>query len=270
MKQSVRSIIKYLRILRILLSLSNQKVAEYRTSFIMTTGTIALWLVAEFFWMFVIFKFTQSYAGYNVWQYIGFIGFYFFIINLFWFLFDTSLNSLSDNIYDGKIDMLILRPINSQFLATFLEFDIPSIFNSFMGLVTFMIAIIKLAPQVHILQILSLILITCLCIISFYSILFSVFSLSFWSGRLPALRAFLNMIFHEPSRVPTEAYRGGIKILFYFIIPVALVATIPTSVFYFGINGKLILYYTIFTGIVFLLSRIVWDLGLRSYSSVSS
>lgn len=270
MKHMVRNTVKYLKIVRILLSLSNQKIAEYRLSFYMTTVSIGLWLIADYVWLIIIYKFTHFFAGYNIWQYIGFLGFYFFFVNSFWFLFDYSLNKLSNDIYEGKIDMLITKPVDSQFLASFNEFDVPSVFNLIFGLGVFIFSILKLQLSVNILQVIYLIIITFSGLASFYAIMFSVFSLTFWIGRSRAVQGLLHMIFHDPSKIPTAAYQGGVKVLFYFIIPVALVATVPTSILYFSIDYKLVLYYLAFTIVIFSLCRLIWRIGLRSYSSVSS
>lgn len=269
MKQLVRRLRKYLYILRILFSLSNQKIAEYRGSFFLETITITMWLLANILWVLLVFSFTDIFIGYSIWQYIAFQGFYFFAINLFWFFFDVSLNTLSNNIYDGKIDLWITKPMSAQFLASFNEFHIPSLVNLLYGFAVFICALVKQQIVLSITQVLSVLLIVVLSNIIFYSISFIVYCLTFWVGRLRAIHGILDVIFDDATSIPTDAYKGGLKFLFYFVVPVAITVTIPTSIVFFDFDSKMLLYYFVFAVLVYLLSRIVWRLGLRTYSSVS-
>jgi len=243
---------------------------EYRFNFFMTTWTIGLWLISYVIWVALLFQFTDLIQGYSQLEYTVFVGFYFFVINLFWFLFDYGLHELSDAIYEGKIDFLIIKPIDSAFALTFRGFHMPSFFNMLFGLGVIVYALMKGGWNVTFGQIGLVILIITLSIVSFYSIIFAILSLTFWTGRLNALQRFLSKVIDDPATVPGTAYRGIVKVFFYFVIPVVLVATFPTAIIFWSVPLSTILFYVMFTILVFILSRVVWDLGLRSYTSVSS
>lgn len=271
MKHMVHNISKYLRICLRFLNLSYQKILIYRVSFILTTFTISLWLVASFVSIYIIYSYSDSFAGYSMWQYIGFMGFFQVFQNIFWFFFDTSLNSLSDNIFYGKIDGIITKPISSKFLASINEFDISSIPNIIFGALVLMVSLSKLDVNITLIMLTKLFIITICSVILFYSLFFSIMTLAFWAGRMNSVRGFLHTVLNDPGSIPTTAYRGIARFIASFIIPVALIATVPTSVLFFqDVSWKLTGFYILLTLVFYAVSNITWRIGLKNYSSVSS
>ncbi|MFC1780288.1 ABC transporter permease [Patescibacteria group bacterium] len=263
-------IIRYLKFIKIIFSLSFQKMSEYRVSFALTVLSTNLWILVDIIWLLLIFEYTDYFAQYTNWQYFGFIGIFSFVRNLFHFIFHDSVYRLTDHIYDGKIDTWITKPLSSQFLASFVSFNMISIANIVLGLIIFIISLVKIGAQITLWKVLLFVYIVALAVIFMYSFMFSLLCLTFWLGRLSAFNDFLSQFFDDPAEIPTMAYKGVLKFAFYFIIPIVLVATLPTSVFYFGIDYKYILYYSVFVLISFAFSRFIWNRGLRVYSSVSS
>jgi ABC-2 type transport system permease protein len=270
MKRMAHKIIKYLKFVKIIFSLSFQKMSEYRVSFALTVLSINLWIVVDIIWLLLIFEYTESFAQYSNWQYFGFIGVFSFVRNLFHFIFHNSVYRLTDHIYDGKIDTWITKPLSSQFLASFVSFNMPSIANVILGLVIFIISLIKIGIEITFWKVFLFIYVVVLAVVFMYSFMFSLLCLTFWLGRLSAFNDFVSLLFDDPAEIPTMAYKGVLKFAFYFIIPVVLVATLPTSIFYFGIDYKYILFYSVFVFSSFAFSRFIWRRGLRVYSSVSS
>lgn len=260
---------KYLKIIEILWSMSLQTMVEYRTSFILTTLSIALWLLIDIGWIYFVYRLTDTFAGLSIWQYILFLGIYFFWINFYWFLFTLSLGSLSKFIYEGELDKWLVKPIDSQFTASVRGFDIPSLGNSIFGIVTIIVALFNLQVDASIANVALAFIILCLSFVAFYSIIFIIFSYTFWAGRMTALEGFIDSFVDSTSSIPANAYTGIIRIIIYFIIPVAMITSIPLNLIFFEVSWQLILYYFIFTTSIALLARYVWKMGLKSYTSVS-
>lgn len=250
--------------------MSIQLMMEYRFNFFMTTWTIGLWLVSYTIWVALLYQFTDSIQGYSELQYMAFVGFYFLVINLFWFLFDYGIHDLSDAIYEGRIDFLMIKPIDGQFALSFKGFHMPSFFNMIFGLLVIVYAMGKGGTVVSVTQLISLTIVMLISVISLYSIMFTILSLTFWAGRLHALQTLLSKVIDDPATVPGTAYKGIVKVFFYFVIPVVLVSTIPTEILFWHVSRSTVLFYAFFAAIVFMLSRTIWKLGLRSYTSVSS
>ena len=73
----------------------------------------------------------------------------------------------------------------------------------------------------------------------------------------------------ETSRYPGDIYRGIGKVIFTFIIPIGIIATVPAS----ALTGRLGFNFAVlslFIGISFLcVGLFVWKMSIEHYSSAS-
>src|SRR5437763_11611083 len=82
-----------------------------------------LWIVVELLWfalqltfITVIYRHTDHIGTWSKWQVIFLIGASQFIQQLFTAIFLTNLTQLSEYIRTGKLDFMLLLPINPRFL----------------------------------------------------------------------------------------------------------------------------------------------------------
>ena len=261
------TVLKFLKVVKINFLASVQVLLEYRKSFLLATASICMWNVASWIWIKVLYQFSDSIAGYSIWQYVGFMGIYFFWINFFYFLFENSVRKLSDSIHDGKIDMLLVKPVDSQFSASIGIFDLPSLSSSLFGLAVTIFSLIRMGSGVGAAHLIVYFYIFTLSIIAFYSILFILMTATFYTGRFGGLSVLVSTLFDDPATIPTSAYSGVVKFFFYFIIPVALAVYMPSQLLYFKLDLNLLIFYSFYTLLLFFTSRVFWKIGLRSYSS---
>jgi ABC-2 type transport system permease protein len=92
---------------------------------------------------------------------------------------------------------------------------------------------------------------------------------SFWIVRLDNLMFLLGSIF-DVARWPVDVFRGVWRIVFTFVIPVAVMTTFPAMT----LLGTLAPWKMLATAAgalaLLALSRIVWRTAIRSYTSASS
>jgi ABC-2 type transport system permease protein len=72
------------------------------------------------------------------------------------------------------------------------------------------------------------------------------------------------------GRVPTDVYAGAIRVFFTFVLPIALVATLPSSALLGILAPETALYPLIVAPALLLVSNRFWTYSLRKYSSASS
>jgi ABC-2 type transport system permease protein len=91
----------------------------------------------------------------------------------------------------------------------------------------------------------------------------------FWVVRLDNLTYLLGAIF-DVARWPVQVFRGVWRFVFTFVIPVAVMTTFPAMALLGRLEGAAAL-ATIGGALVLLVvSRLVWRLAIRSYTSASS
>jgi ABC-2 type transport system permease protein len=72
------------------------------------------------------------------------------------------------------------------------------------------------------------------------------------------------------GRVPTDVYAGAIRAFFTVVLPIAIVATIPSKALLGILEPETALYPLIVAPVLLVVSNRCWTYSLRKYSSASS
>jgi ABC-2 type transport system permease protein len=106
-------------------------------------------------------------------------------------------------------------------------------------------------------------------IAAMYSLFVLCAAASFWVVRLDNLMYLLSAIF-DTARWPIQVLPGIWRVVFTFIIPVAIMTTFPAM----ALLGTLTARAAVATGggalAMVVISRLVWTAAIRSYTSASS
>jgi ABC-2 type transport system permease protein len=96
-----------------------------------------------------------------------------------------------------------------------------------------------------------------------------VISAAFWVVRLDNLIYLFNSIF-DAGRWPVSIFRGAWRVIFTFVVPLALMTTYPALAILGRLDAKTALYAlggaVVFAG----LSRFLWTQAIGRYTSASS
>src|SRR3989442_11746030 len=90
-----------------------------------------LWIVVELLWfalqlsfMFVIYSHTDRIGTWTKWQVVMLLGASHFIQQIFTAIFLTNCTQLSELIRTGKLDFMLLLPVNTRFMISFRQVDL--------------------------------------------------------------------------------------------------------------------------------------------------
>lgn len=243
---------------------------------LMFKANFLLWIVVDLAWfgiqvtlVEVIFSHVQEVAGWNKYQMILLIGTSLVIQQMFQFIFMVNCIDLPENVRTGKLDFALLQPANSQFLISIRKFDLgaPVTACAGLGFVTYAAWKLQLHPTPA--QIVMYAIMVLNGVFIHYALMLAIVTLSFWIVRAQGLvYGYYNLF--QLTRIPKEAFKGGVKLFFTLGLPMLLVANYPAAVLAKGLWG--IHAYWIFAltlGFVFLAS--LWfRFALRFYTSASS
>jgi ABC-2 type transport system permease protein len=106
-------------------------------------------------------------------------------------------------------------------------------------------------------------------IIIVYALWLVMVSFAFWFVKIDNITE-LFFAFYEAGRYPVTVYRGAVRALLTFVVPIAFVTTFPAS----ALLGRLD-QATAITGFalaigLFIVSNRFWDFAIKHYSSASS
>src|SRR3954468_16384561 len=140
-----------------------------------------LWIVVELLWFGlqlaffnVIYSHTDSIAGWSRWEVVLLVGASHFIQQLFQAFFLTNCVGLSELVRTGKLDFLLLLPINTRFVVSLRQVDLGGFLNGASGPAVAFFALHKLHYTPTAAQLLAFAALTLCGIVLHYSMMMTL------------------------------------------------------------------------------------------------
>lgn len=247
-------------------------ITTYRVSFLIEMGVELFYFVALIILFNVLYGNIKSIAGWTYYEMLFLIGIETIMSELFvGLVFANNTNDLPYKIRMGAIDFALLKPLSSLFSLTISSPYLPSLFSCLPGFYLIYVSLTNLHIKIGLLNFAGGMILLAAGFIIGYSVMVIISSLTFLFVNANALpRLGMNAIINFTTR-PHQVFRGLIlKTIFYFIIPVVFVVSIPSSVFIRSFSLTYVL-LGIFISMLFLyFANRVWYKMIKYYSSASS
>jgi ABC-2 type transport system permease protein len=191
---------------------------------------------------------------------------------LFQAFFYVNISNLPELVRTGKLDFMLLLPVDPQFAVSTRQFGLDNIVNALVGIAIVVFALAKMHVTPGPLQILMYIPAVGMGVAIHYSVMFFLASISFWIVRAQGLIYGYYNLFNI-ARYPDSIFgRGVFRFVFSWIIPVIVVANIPARLLGRIFDAPLPLLAHLLGAAMLAvgLSRAFWHFALRRYSSASS
>lgn len=231
--------------------------------------TIAKFFRFIFFLLFLVFilKSTNNLGGYSQYEVIFFY--------LTFSLIDTTTQLLFREVYrfrslivEGRFDYILLQPISSLFRSLTGGADLLDLFM----LIPIIILLVfsggktgllnPLSTALYILFILNSLIITT----AFHIVVLAI-------GILTTSVDHTVLIYRDVTstgRLPIDVYREPVRGFLTFILPVAIVMSVPAKAFLGRLPFELVAFSFILAAVIFTGSLRLWKYSLTKYSSASS
>ena len=236
-----------------------------------------LWIIVELLWfglqlcfIGVVYLHTNRIGTWTEWQVVMLIGASHFIQQIFQAFFLINCTNLSELIRTGKLDFLLLLPVNTRFVISLRQVDLGAFVNaaSALGVMVFAAHQMHLVPAP--LQVLGFLTLCVAGIVIHYSLMFLLASISFWTVRAQGIVwGYYNLF--QIARMPDEAFHGLFKAIFTFAIPMLLVSNVPVRVLVNKLSSPFPLLLLLGMSLAcFAVSEWGWRASVRRYTSASS
>ena len=191
------------------------------------------------------------------------------IINYLYSGLAVGIHNMNDYVERGTLDFILLKPVDSQFLISMRYVNWRSLIS-----IVFPVALIVYVVLTNGIEIapLSLLLYLVLLFSGFllqYSLGFIVMTTAIWFVSADALYSLYSQI-ADLARYPLSIYRGGVRILFTFVIPIILIANVPALSLLGELSFDFVALAISISLLFFLLSRKFFAFALSFYCSASS
>ncbi|MGA9450621.1 MAG: ABC-2 family transporter protein [Verrucomicrobiia bacterium] len=240
-------------------------------------GNFVLWILVELAWfglqlafVGVIFSQTRTVGTWTVWQVVLLTGTSNFIQEIYQAFFLVNCTNLSELVRTGKMDFLLLLPVNTRFIVSTRQVDLPSFANAAFALCVMTFAAHKLGLHPTVVQLLGFAVLCVAGLLVHYSLMFMLASVSFWTVRAQGIVWGYYNLFNI-ARMPDEAFRGVFKAVFTFALPVLLVSNVPVRVLADKLTSPVALSALFGLGITWaVISEWFWRFSIRRYTSAST
>lgn len=243
----------------------------------MFKGNFLLWIVVELLWfsvqlcfISVLYLHTDEIGTWTQWQVVMLIGGSHFIQQTFQAFFLINCTNLSELVRTGKLDFLLLLPVNTRFVVSFRQVDLGAFVNAATGVGVMFYAAKQLHLSPTVLEVLGFLGLCLAGILIHYSLMFLLATISFWTVRAQGIVWGYYNLFNV-ARMPDDAFHGVFRAMFTFAIPMLLVSNVPVRVLVDKLSspGPLLL-LILMSFVCFTVSELGWRASVRHYTSASS
>ena len=260
---------RYARIYSALWKNSVTREINFKANFLMWIIVESLWFGLQLSFIGVLYLHTDHIGTWTKWQVVMLIGASHLIQQVFQAFFLINCTNLSELVRTGKLDFLLLLPVNTRFVVSLRQVDLGAFVNALSAVGVMVYAAHRLHLEPTVAQI-ALFLLLCLAgVLIHYSLMFLLSSISFWTVRAQGIVwGYYNLF--QIARLPDEAFRGLFKAFFTFAIPMLLVSNVPVRVLVDKFSAGSLLLLLVMSVLCFLVSEWGWKASLRHYTSASS
>lgn len=262
---------KYIKIYLKLLKFAVIVATNYRASFFVEVLVELLYTLALLLFFRIIYFNLPNIAGWTLEEMLFLFG-----INIITSeaivggAYVFNLNRLPVRIKDGEVDFAFLKPISSLFNLSLGRPYISSFISIIPGFYLIGYSLQFLMSRISLSGVLAGTFVMLCGIVIYYSILVIIASFSFVLINTESLIKAGLWFVEDFKAFPHGIYRRILQPIFFYILPVVFISSIPASTVIKGIETKFILLAPILSLIFLLISIKVWNIMTRFYTSASS
>ncbi len=260
---------RYLRLFGVQLRASTVAAMQYRLEFLVGGALALFWTSWSIVPIVVVFHGREAIAGWRFEEALVVVGWFTLMKGVLEGGVNPSLSAVVEAIRKGTLDFVLLKPADAQFLVSTTRFAPWRAADVLGGLVLFGIAFHRMGRVPTPGAIATSVLLLASATLVLYSLWILVVSAAFFVVRVDNL-SFLFQSIYDAARWPVDVFRGALRIVFTFVVPLALMTTYPAL----ALLGRLDLAHgaeALGVALAFaVLSRLVWLRSIGHYTSASS
>src|SRR3954467_8121968 len=199
---------------------------SFKVNFLLWMIVEVLWFVGQIVFFSIIFANVNQIGDWTKWEVVLLVGTHQIIAQIFQAFFFVNIANIPELVRTGKLDSVLVLPVDSQFAVSSKQFELDSIVNAIVGaaIVILLLANLHLVPA-FVSVVLYLTALT-FGVAVHYSIMLSLAAVSFWIVRAQGLvYGYFNFL--NIARYPDVIFPKLFRIIFGWIVPVVIVANIP-------------------------------------------
>lgn len=241
---------------------------EYRANYFTRIMTDILWYIAQVMTFEVIYQHTQKIGDWDKYQMRVFLGILFVIDALYMIIIHENLDNISEKVSKGDLDLLLAKPVNSQFMLTLQKANTALFGNLILG-ASWLVYALNGLNDFNWYRLLWLIILIPCSLMVIYSIRFMLSATAVIFTRSENLQ-FLWWQIYKLGMRPDSMYNPFIKYLILTALPVGVIVSIPARALLNPPELTYLLWPLILGPLLIYGTHRFWNFALKFYSSASS
>jgi ABC-2 type transport system permease protein len=260
---------KYLRIASHLLRASIQAQAQYRVDFLIQMVLAIFWVGWNVAPLVLIFQIRPTVGDWSLEQAMLVMSAFLILRALLDGIISPNLVALVDHIRKGTFDFILLKPVDSQLMVSTAKVAPAKLVDLSCGIAIAAWSIARLDPSPGPFEILAGAAMLASGALGIYALWMLIVCSAFWFVKIDNLTFLFSSIF-DAARWPISVFRGWIRLVLTFVLPVAVMTSFPAMAVMQKLELKSAAVSWGMTLALLVISRAVWRWSLRHYSSASS
>ena len=260
---------RYLRLLRIFWGNALSTELEYRAAFWANAFLSLFWLGWAALGARAYFRFAESVRGWTYDELLVVMGLFFAINGLRQSFIQPNLARMAEYIRLGTLDFLLTKPISSQFLVSFRHIGIYNWLDPILGMGLVVFGLVRRGQPVSAAGVLGFFALGLAGVAVMYALALAVQCLAVWSIGAEGLDDVIQGMV-EAGRFPVDVYRGIVRALLTFVIPVAMLTTFPADALLGQAPGSLVVVALAVAAALLWITSRLWIWSLRRYAGASA
>lgn len=265
----MKRLFRYLRVFLLHTKSSLMIALEYRIGFVTALGMSlidALWAVGG---AWVFYSHRPTLGGWQFHETLIVIGLFLIASGFLDMLLQPNLQELSESIRTGRVDYLLSRPLDVMIHASMQRQRFEKIANVLVGLAMVGFSLARCSRSLPLEQFLLFLWLLGVSTMFLYALVNILMAACFWATEFTNVEDFLFGIL-ETARYPVHAFPEPLRSILSFVIPIAVVSTVPAEALLGRSSTVYIFYGSATTLTLLLISRLMWQAALRKHSGAGN
>jgi len=260
---------RYIRLLGIFYKNSLYTEMEYRANFIVNIIMSLVWVAFAILGLKIFYYHRDQIGQWGYYEAMVVVGVYALFNGFIEAVLQPNMSRIIEQIRLGTFDFVLLKPVNSQFMASLRNLSIWKLADVLVGAGICCYALVKIKASPAVPDIVMALLFVFNGTVIVYSIWVLMVTSAFWFVRIDNITELFTAIY-ETGRFPVSVYPGWMRGVLTFVVPIAFITTFPAAAVLGQARILFLLISFLIAALLLVGSVLFWRLALRHYSSASS
>ena len=257
---------RYLNLLLVQLRASALFAMQYRADFLLDGFVEVFWMATAIVPLYVVFHLRPTVAGWTFGEALLVMGWFTFLQGVLEGAINPSLANVVEHIRKGTLDLVLVKPADAQFLVSTARFLPWRAVNVVTALLIFVWGFHLQGRSPSALAICAAFFAMLTAVTALYSIWIMAVSAAFYFVRVDNLSQLFIAVF-DAARWPIGVFQGGLRLVFTFVVPLALMTTYPAEALLGTLPVRTFVLSMAGAVLLFGVARLVWNASIARYTS---